>query len=275
MVRSKLRALTESQFADYQRDGYIILRGLLSADEAAAIRDAFMDQAKDGPVEGLSDTSRLLGANDPLSRYPRMMHPHLHHDKPVGALAMQYMLDRRIEDVLWDLFGEQPLAAQTMFYFKPPGARGQDLHQDNFYLRIKPGTCMAAWIAVDKVDQQNGGMVVVPGSHKLDVVCPEKSDPSKFFTTEHVEPPQGMHTVPADMQPGDVLFFGGSVIHGSYPNTSDRFRRSLICHYAPASCTEAATHYRLFDFTGQRVQRDEATGGGPCGELQAMASNPH
>ncbi|MFA7238192.1 MAG: phytanoyl-CoA dioxygenase family protein [Phycisphaeraceae bacterium] len=276
MVRSHPRALTAEQFADFQRDGYIIVRGLIGPVEAAMIRDAFMDQARDGPVEGLSDTSRLMGGNDPLARYPRMMHPHLHDELPVGELAMRYMLDPRIENVLWDVLGEEPIAAQTMFYFKPPQARGQDLHQDNFYLRIKPGTCMAAWIAIDDVDQENGGMVVVPGSHKLDLACPEKADPSRFFTTEHVEPPEGMRTVPADMKAGDVLFFGGSVIHGSYPNTSkDRFRRALICHYAPVGCTEASKFYKLFDFAGQRVGRAEAVGGGPCGELQEAVSSPH
>ena len=33
-------------------------------------------------------------------------------------------------------------------------------------------------------------------------------------------------------QPGDVLFFDGKMIHGSYRNaTTDRWRRSFICHY--------------------------------------------
>jgi ectoine hydroxylase-related dioxygenase (phytanoyl-CoA dioxygenase family) len=33
------------------------------------------------------------------------------------------------------------------------------------------------------------------------------------------------------MEPGDVLFFNGQVIHGSLPNrSSTRFRRALIAH---------------------------------------------
>ena len=55
---------------------------------------------------------------------------------------MRYMLDSRIEGILTELMGDSPLAVQSMFYFKPPGARGQDFHQDNFYLKVKPGTCM-------------------------------------------------------------------------------------------------------------------------------------
>jgi len=37
-------------------------------------------------------------------------------------------------------------------------SRGQAFHQDNFYLRVKPGTCVAAWVAVDDADEENGSI---------------------------------------------------------------------------------------------------------------------
>ncbi len=268
--------LSTDQHSHFQRDGYLIVRELFGREEIDHIRKVFTTAMDNGPIEGLNKIDRIPDKNDPLARWPRMLHPHLHDDKPVGPLAMKYMLDERLHNVLRELFGEEPIAAQSMFYFKPPGARGQDLHQDNFYLRIAPGTCMAAWIAVDDADRENGGMVVAPGSHKLDVVCPEASDQNQFFTDHHVEPPKGMEPVAADMKAGDVLFFNGSVIHGSYPNTSsDRFRRALICHYAPASCEEAAEYYTLFDFKGNRLTRRIAEGGGPCGEIGVAVKGAH
>src|SRR6185503_187519 len=175
------------------------------------------------------------------SFYPRMMHPHKHPELPlVGPLAMRYMLDERVGAILRELFdGLEPIATQSMFYFKPPGARGQDLHQDNFYLRVKPGTCMAAWLAIDDADEENGGMMCVPESHDLEIVCPQVADASKSFTTHLVEPPPGKSAVAMNLLAGDVLFFNGSVIHGSTPNTShNRFRRALIFHYVPASTVE-------------------------------------
>ena len=135
-------------------------------------------------------------------------------------------------------------------------------------LRVKPGTCIAAWTAVDDVDMENGGMVLVPGSHVLDIMCPSKADSSQFFTTDHVDVPEGMHPVPAVMKAGDVLFFNGSVIHGSYPNTSkDRFRCAFICHYLPRRSQEVSRGYRpLYNFTGEIIEDiGDATGGGPCG----------
>ena len=276
--------LNEKQMAEFERDGFTIVRGLIPAAEATAIREAFMDMGKNGPVEGLSEIRRgkIDGTTggydpaDPLAFYPRMMHPHKHPELPVGPIAMKYMTDPRIEAVLSQLMGEPPFAVQTMFYFKPPGARGQDFHQDNFYLRVKPGTCMAAWIAIDDCDAENGGMMCVPDTGDYAIQCPEKSDPRLYFTTEHVEIPAGKTAVLPIMKPGDVLFFNGQTIHGSGPNTSTtRFRRSLICHYVPQSTAEMSKSYDVYDFAGKRITHVKPNNeGGPCGTLQ-VAMAPH
>ena len=270
--------LDDAQLAQFARDGFIAVRGLISPDEIDDIRETFMAQAADGPVEGLSDLPRgaVVGGNDPLSRYPRMMHPHKHAERDVGRLAMHYMLDPRLRPILAELFAEEPFAVQSMFYFKPPGARGQDLHQDNFYLRVKPGTCMAAWIAVDDADEGNGGMMCVPQTATLDIACPEPSDPALSFTTEHVEPPPGLAPQMMQLRAGDVLFFNGSVIHGSTPNTSsDRFRRSLIFHYVPASTKEISHWYEALSFDGEAQDIAVNMDGGPCGTVQGLPVGPH
>ncbi len=277
--------LSDEELAAFERNGFHVARGMFDSSEIDTIRDTFMDANKDGPVEGLSDQSRHLrpGATvadpgDPLAFYPRMMHPHLHADKPVGPLSKRYMLDERLYPILRDLVDDEPAAVQSMFYFKPPGARGQDLHQDNFYLRVRPGTCMAAWIAVDDADEENGGMMVVPGTKDMEIVCPEKSDPTLFFTTEHVEPPAGLKPEIVKLKAGDVLFFNGSLIHGSYPNTSKtRFRRSLICHYVPAGSTSISHWYKFpTKFDKNVVDIAATTDGGPCGTTtDDKVTSPH
>lgn len=274
-------ALSTEQKQQFEHDGFLALRGLFSRDEIDEIRETFMTLAKDGPVPGLSDVPRAragapAASSDPLARYPRMMHPHKHLDKSVGPLALRYMRDPRLRPILAELFGEDPFACQSMFYFKPPGARGQDLHQDNFYLRVKPGTCMAAWVAVDDADAGNGGMMCVPQTASLDIACPEKADPTLFFTTEHVELPPGLEPQMMELKAGDVLFFNGSVIHGSTPNTStDRFRRSLIFHYVPASTIEISHYYEALSFDGEKQEIAVNMDGGPCGTTQDLPAGPH
>ncbi len=275
MITTFLRRLDRKTYDDYQRDGFMILRGFLAPGEADAIRSAFLAAGADGPVQGLSDMHAVGRNGDPLARWPRMMHPHRHPELPAGVLALRCLLDLRLRDVLWDLLGEEPIAAQSMYYFKPPGARGQDFHQDNFYLRVAPGTCLAAWFAIDRADPENGGLSVVPGSHRLDLVCPGAADETLSFAQEHVDIPAGMAAVPTILEPGDVLLFNGSVIHGSRPNTSDRFRGSLICHYLPRSSTHLSHWYRpAYAFDGREVTFADAVGGGPCGGV-APGGGPH
>ena len=270
----------DASLESFQRDGFVVVRGLISPAEAVEIRETFMAANANGPVAGLSEMKHgdvaAYSPSDPLSFYPRMMHPHQHPDKAVGQMAKRYLIDKRIEVMLARLMGETPLAVQTMFYFKPPGARGQDFHQDNFYLRVKPGTCMAAWIALDDCDAENGGMMCVPETQTYDIQCPEKADSALYFTTEHVSIPEGKTAVLPLMKPGDVLFFNGQTIHGSGPNTSTtRFRRSLICHYVPASTAAMSHWYKPMDFIGQALHTIvENQDGGPCGTL-AEAAAPH
>ncbi len=270
MVDVATPALSAGQLVDFERDGYLILRGFFDPGDVQALAETFAALHARGEVPGCFKAVPPEQASDPLEAYPRMMHPHR-----VSEVARRYLLHPRLEPVLGALLREEPIAAQSMFYWKPPGARGQALHQDNFYLRAYPGTCLAAWLAIDSADRQNGGLFVAPGSHKLDVFCPEEADLSVSFTRHLVPVPEGLEQVPADLAAGDVLFFGGSVIHGSEPNRSrDHFRRSFICHYVGASAEEVGKHYRpLYRFDGSAVEVADATGAGPCGEFEAKG--PH
>src|SRR5205814_276026 len=142
------------------------------------------------------------------------------------------------------LLDREPFAVQTMLYFKPPGARGQALHQDQYYLRVQPGTCMAAWLALDSCDESNGCLYVVPGSQHWPVLCVEAADTRQSFADVTVPLPGGVQAVPVAMEAGDVLFFNGSMVHGSHPNTtSDRFRRSLIGHYIEGEAERVGQWY--------------------------------
>ena len=248
----------------YAADGVVMLRGLLPADEVEGVRRAFMAQVDEGPsfrdVDGLP-------TDDVLSRYPRFVHPHRQPGLEAGRIARALMTDPRVLGVVEELVGPA-YGAQSMFYFKPPTARGQALHQDNLFLQAHPETCVAAWIAIDDCDAENGGLVVIPGSHRIQILCPdEEADPLESFTAATIAVPAGEERVQTRMRAGDVLFFHGSLVHGSRPNTSaDRFRRSLIFHYVPQRSVEVARFYQpLIDPAGHEVRMEESADGGPCG----------
>jgi len=245
----------------FDAQGYVIVRELFSPAEAAAFSDHYMDLRARGVYEG--DFAGVdLSSADPLKRYPRMIHMHRWDD-----VSLRWMIDSRLNAVMTDLLGREPFAVQTMLYFKPAGGRGQALHQDQYYLRVRPGTCIAAWMALDRCDEENGCLQVVPGSHRWPVLCTEKADTNQSFTDVTVPLPPGQQTVPIIMDPGDVLFFHGQLVHGSLPNTSsDRFRRALIGHYIAGEAEQVGGYYHpILRMDGRPVELAYSEGGDPCG----------
>lgn len=255
--------------ARYDEQGVVQLRGLLSADEVSQIRETFTRQVEADDSLGHDDH---VPDDDVLRRYPRFVHPHRHPEVECGRLAKDLMLDRRIFDVVESLIGPA-FAAQSMFYFKPPTARGQAMHQDNQFLQAHPETCLAAWIATERCDGDNGGLMVVPGSHRVQLMCLEPADQETSFSTAQVPIPDDVEVVQTEMEPGDVLFFHGSLVHGSQPNTTtDRFRRSLIFHYIPQASVEVAKFYDpLVTRAGDEISIAESANGGACGEGWELA----
>jgi len=246
---------------DYETNGFAVVRHMFTEDEVEHLRDHYMSLRTSGSYPGDFDGVDIT-SEDPLKRFPRMIHMHRW-----DADSLKWLLDARIATMLTSLLGEEPYAVQTMLYFKPAGARGQALHQDQYYLRVKPGTCIAAWLALDDCDEENGCMRVAPGTQNLPVLCPTRADTSVSFTDVTVPIPSDLEVTPVFMKAGDVLFFNGSLIHGSFPNRSrDRFRRSLIGHYITGSATEVGRFYHpALRMDGSMIELDASAGGGPCG----------
>jgi len=247
--------------AFYEANGYVVVKGLFSAEQIEAYQEHFMALRTEGskPGDMVADTQK---AGDPLKAFPRMIHMHRW-----DQASLDFVLNPQIGECLTAFLGDEPLAVQTMLYFKPAGARGQALHQDNFYLRAAPGTCMAAWLALDPCDEENGCMRVVPGSHNWPILCPVEADTAASFTNVTVPLPENMEAIPVIMDASDVMFFNGSLVHGSYPNTSaDRFRRSLIGHYIETRAEQVSKFDQpVLRMDGSAYEIDGVEGGGPCG----------
>jgi len=250
---------------EFETRGYAVVRGILDADDVRELQEHFAwihETGADGHYERVSPEE---AGDDPLLAYPRVMNPHRYSDT-----ARAYASDGRYAAVLRALFDEEPLAVQSMLYFKPPGSRGQAMHQDQFYLQVRPGTCIAAWTALDFCDRKNGGMVMVPHTQGLEIDCRKAGKEGAGSYGPNAIPipvPDGYKGEAPELEPGDAIFFNGSLLHGSGRNTTtDRFRRSFICHYVGVDCeTISESYHPLVDMSGRDVVREKTTDGGPCG----------
>jgi ectoine hydroxylase-related dioxygenase (phytanoyl-CoA dioxygenase family) len=215
----------------FEEHGYYVARGVFSPAEVAEIREHFMAMRREGPKPGdMGGDPRK--ATDPLNQFPRMINMHRWDPKTEG-----WQKDPRLTKLAGHLVGDDVVLRQTMLYFKPPGARGQALHQDNQYIRVFP--IIAAWLALDDCDDANGQMTMIPGSNKEGILPVQPANREESFTNGQSFIPDGSKELGIGMKAGDVLFFGGFTIHGSYPNkTTDRFRRCFIVHYQAAHTEE-------------------------------------
>lgn len=263
--------INEQHKAFYDQYGYLIVEQMFAPHEVEFYRDHFMALRAQGEKPGDYGASTYQDNNDPLYKFPRMINMHQWDDT-----SRAWMLDERLRQTLTTLAGREPYAVQTMLYFKPPQSRGQALHQDNTYLRVQPGTCIGAWFALDDCDEANGCLQLVPGSNTWPLLCTVEADTAKSFTPNTVVLPPGSEPRAMTMKAGDVLFFSGSVVHGSFPNsTKDCFRRSLIGHYIEADAQQIWKWYRpILRWDGSEVQLDESPEGGLCGNWVTKEGEP-
>lgn len=250
--------VTIEQFTRFRRDGYVVIPQLVPPEDIAELRAHTEDlmagrlpeQSPDTPA---ADRLPLPPANlSPLEKAQFVARIHmLHRQIP---LHERYLLHPRVLDVLETLIGPDILALQTMLFLKPPGSDGQGWHQDTFYIPTHPDTLCGAWIAIDEVDEFNGAMWMAAGSN-VEPVYPPKGPGIGSYGDRHLPGLPGVEgvsdtndarndlskvadkypqlLVPA--KPGDVVFFGGHILHRSKRNvTTDRFRRSFVSHYCNA-----------------------------------------
>ena len=149
--------IDQQSIKEFRRDGYVVTEQLFSAAEVQFYIDHYTTMREAGSYPGDKDIP-----------YSRMIHMHRWDDT-----SLRFMLDQRLANWVRALTDTEPYAVQSMVYLKPPGALGQALHQDQYYLRTGPGSCIAAWVALDPSDEENGCLQVVPGSQDLPVLCTE------------------------------------------------------------------------------------------------------
>ncbi|MEM1060448.1 MAG: phytanoyl-CoA dioxygenase family protein [Verrucomicrobiota bacterium] len=260
--------ISQTQLDFFHEQGYVVVDDLFSGEQLQAIEDFFEDFRLHGDRAFTEGGAEKYEDIDPRKRQVRAMHPH-RYDRRV----MDWYLNPKVMDVLEVLLGRPALGAQTMYYYKPPGAKGQGMHQDNFYLVAKPATCIAAWTPIDDATEENGCLWVGPGSHRDDIYCPQKDAPSEpwnRYGDSHINPyPRHRKPVPVPVRRGQTMFFGGNLIHGSGPNRSqERWRRTFIGHYVDEAAEELGRHYHpVVNRHGEAVTSVESVNhGGPCGD---------
>ncbi|GIQ69341.1 phytanoyl-CoA dioxygenase [Xylanibacillus composti] len=233
----------------FEENGYVVLRHWVSAEDAQQINQEFhklwMDLIREGTI--VQEEDRPLE-----SVFPRLRDYHFTRPEIAGLILSDDMFAAAEA-----LLGEPALAISTSYYFKGPGTRGLPAHQDNYSVGAAPKTTCSLWTCLSASQPRNGGLYVVPGSHKLGLLEPEPIEESEAEYGEKLSLPEGYEKLPLETNPGDVVALHGNLVHGSYANvTKNRFRQAHVTHFTGTSAERVAlNHHALLDRSGSKVRR--------------------
>jgi ectoine hydroxylase-related dioxygenase (phytanoyl-CoA dioxygenase family) len=129
------------------------------------------------------------------------------------------------------LLGPDVCLTHTQFLTKLPDVEGtrSDIpwHQDNGYGRLEPPTDVTVWLALTDADEHNGGLYVVPGSHRLGLLEHGQAGVNPLLR----ESVAAGDAVAVPLRAGEAVAFSGLTVHGSGPNRSDRPRTGFYARY--------------------------------------------
>jgi phytanoyl-CoA hydroxylase len=224
--------LNETQIHQFHRDGFLLGERVLDDQQVDALRSelARVIQDQNNPnVPQPVTLSNIGGEGSAIWQIVNIWEAsptfqNLVHNPVIAGNVAQLLGAREVR--LW----------HDQIQYKPAGTGGVNFwHQDSLYwpLVTPKNTQVTAWIALDDVDEENGCMWMVPGSHGW-------GDNIEFL---HSLKPTGFRSMPAERQghqvkvqacpvkKGCVHYHHALTWHGSDKNLSERSRRAVALHF--------------------------------------------
>lgn len=238
----KQLSLTAQERQQYEEQGFVVVRDVLSQEDVEKYRARAREfsQGKVPPgaekmvIQDVRVAKGLVQVDDPEHGIWKYVNPDKHDE-----LFAAYPSQKGLLDVVEPLIGGDIKAFLVMFIYKPPAMDFvHPFHQDAYYFKFEPhDLCCGTWLALDKTDAGNGTLVVIPGTHKLDLLPHVLREGNGIiYGVEGYDDHPNQVTL--ELEPGDAVFFHSRLLHKTESNTSEwRQRRVMTVHYASSKCT--------------------------------------
>ncbi len=215
--------LTQEQIDFYRENGYLLVKGVFSKEEAAAFR-----REAHALIERLQATRNVEATWESAKEVTATKTSLLHcHDVQFQSAALTSLLvNDRLTAIAADVMDTPNVQLHHNKLFIKPPEKGSPfpMHQDQPFFPHDNDSMIAAIIHFDDAPLAKGCVRVVPGSHKLGAIPHVKEGgwhlPLDQYPLES--------SVPCEAEAGDVLLFSYLTIHGSGVNTSDEARTTLL-----------------------------------------------
>ena len=248
--------LTKTQIDQYHETGAIVVSDILSTDEVLRLRrvtDEFVERARG--VTAHNEIYDLEDSHTPDNpRVRRIKTAHQHH--PEYARLVRHP---KILAVLQDLWGPDIRFDTAKLNLKCAGfGAAVEWHQDWAFYPHTNDDILAIGVMLDDVEMDNGPLLVMPGTHRVNKVWDHHLDgrfvgaidPTRTTDLDYSK------AVACTGKAGSCSFHHVRLVHGSAQNTSERPRQLLLYE-----CT-AADAWPLVNFK----DLDELNSRMLCGE---------
>jgi phytanoyl-CoA hydroxylase len=216
----------------YDCDGFAVVRSFLSAPELAELTHE-LDRYIRAVVPTIPDTAAF----------------YLDRSRPETLKQLQHMTGDPYfagysAHPAWlglarALVGEDVTCLGPEWFNKPPASDSPTPpHQDNYYFNLTPPNVVTVWLALDPVNDANGCLRYVAGSHRHGVRPHGRSEVLGFSQgiTDYGANDRASE-VAIHLQPGDAVAHHGNTIHRAEPNRSPtRHRRAFAMVFRGTSC---------------------------------------
>ena len=164
-IKKETKVLTQEQLDFYRENGYLLVKGVFTSGEAAALRaeaHALIDLCTRRRMS-MPRGARRSGAMTKTSLL------HCHDVQFYSAMLTQLLVDDRLTGGAADIIGSPNVQLHHNKLFIKPPEKGSPfpMHQDRPFFPHDNDTMITAIIHFDDAPVEKGCVRVVPGSHKL------------------------------------------------------------------------------------------------------------
>jgi len=227
------RYFIDDQIEAFERDGFVVLRGLYDAAAMAEITAWTEDVQARPETAGKWMKYFDQSLTEPSARILNRVENFCPYHDGFVALMTRGELPARVGE----LFGEAAVLYKEKVNFKMPGGAGFESHQDvpagwDRYAKLH----ITALVSVDAATVENGCLEVAAGHHRRGII-------GESWKPMDGEDLHGVEFVSVPTEPGDTVFFDSYAPHRSEPNLTDAPRRVLYVTYDKLSEGDRRAQY--------------------------------
>lgn len=230
--------LTDEQIAFYEENGFLKVDEMLTAEELEDLRDS-VEQARRMKLDKAMD--EVARNND--ESYGKILQVHRLNLWRDHEGIMRFVFNPRLAEMARRLTRSNGIRLFHDHLMIKTGESGESRptpwHQDLPYFPMQQAGALSCWMALDDVDEDNGTLCFLPGSHKLPRFKGQGG--IERVTTEDIYRafPELESTEPyvVRMNAGSCTFHNANLFHLGTANRSNRERRAMIIVYMPDGTT--------------------------------------